>query len=98
MAQSRHKDPWFVQLGLERPPEAVVRQLWESLTRMYDSPDDADTHLWAEGPLPGRLAGCLNCEKKQAKEEGTPTSGDPKLPWRTKQKFFVLCGKNGPLN
>jgi hypothetical protein len=20
-----------------------------------------DTHLWAEGPLPGRLAGCLSC-------------------------------------
>ena len=101
MAQSQHRDSWLAQLGLERPPEAVVGRLWDSLTRMCvraTDTDEADAHLWAEGPLPGGLAGCLNCEERRSKGERKIAAGLPRLPWRTKQRYFVLSARRNPLN
>ncbi len=101
MTQSQHKDSWFVQLGLVVPPEAVIRRLWESLTRMCDrneGRDDADAHLWAEGPLPGKLAGCLNCEEFQTQGRRKAVSGLPRVPWRLPQRLIVLCNKRDPLH
>jgi len=101
MGQSQHKDSWFVHLGLQVPPEAVVRRLWDSLTRFCERNegcDDANAHLWAEGPLPGRLTGCLNCRELQLQDRKQAAAGTPGIPWRLPQRLIVLCRRRGPLH
>jgi hypothetical protein len=101
MTRPQQKESWLEHMRLEVPPEQVVRRLWASLSRICDrddSGDERDAHLWAEGPLPGKLAGCLNCEEFRTQGRDQAATGLPRIPWHIPQRLFVLCGRRGPLH
>jgi len=101
MTHLQPTDPSSTHFRKGMQPETVIRQLRHSLSRVCDwrgVQEETDAHLWVEGPLPGKLAGCLHCEEFRSRTGGRTEvlPRPPERPWRAPQRLIVLCGQRDP--